>query len=191
MKLYEFIKGFARVYPLLTYISTFFMFFFTNDIDLLFFTLFIFINEISNHILKQYIFRPVMKNKKLDILGYGKRPNEAKYCNLFITKGNGKPSKSSYGMPSGHSQNAVFFSTYIILNMMDTMSNNFTRMIGMIIFILLPLGIMYSRVYFKCHTIEQVIIGGLFGFLISNLCYNNKEIIKNYINLRVMGLNKV
>jgi len=56
MKLYEYIWGFARAYPLITITSTFIAFFLTNHIDLLIFSGVLLIADYFNHFLKNYIF---------------------------------------------------------------------------------------------------------------------------------------
>ena len=35
------------------------------------------------------------------------------------------------------------------------------KKIGYVFFTSLAIGIMYSRVYLKCHTVQQVMMGGL------------------------------
>lgn len=41
--------------------------------------------------------------------------------------------------------------------------------------------VMYSRVYWsKCHTIQQVIVGGLIGTLLGYLIYKYKKYIFEY-----------
>ena len=84
-------------------------------------------------------------------------------------------------MPSGHSQNAIFFSTYVILNLINSNYNYLTKVYGIILFTLAGVGIMYSRVYLKCHTVEQVIAGGLIGGILGALYFKNKDKIKKII----------
>ena len=57
------------------------------------------------------------------------------------------------------------------------------EIIGILILSVMGLGIMYSRVYLKCHTIQQVIMGGLLGASFGSMYYNNKEIVKKIFNL--------
>jgi len=103
----------------------------------------------------------------------------AKNCGFFL---NPKETLSkSYGMPSGHSQNAVFFSTYVIMNMLDSNISLHQKTFGISLFICLALGIMYSRVYLNCHTIPQVVVGGLIGFLLAKIYYEKEEEIKKYL----------
>jgi membrane-associated phospholipid phosphatase len=50
--------------------------------------------------------------------------------------------------------------------------------VGIGLFSFLGIMVMYSRVYFKCHTIQQVLIGGLIGGTLGALYFKNKEKIK-------------
>ena len=170
----------ARAYPLLTSSSSFLSYFLVGNIELLMLTAAILLNDAFNHFLKNVVCRPLMGNKKLPIFGYGIRPKGAKYCGLFI-KPNSNGIPTSYGMPSGHSQNAIFFSTYVILNLINGKFKYLTKVYGTIFFTLVGLGIMYSRVYLKCHTVEQVIVGGVIGGVLAALYFKNKDKIKKKI----------
>lgn len=178
-KLYYQIIGFARAYPLIITISPFFAYFLTNNTDLLLLSISLMLNDILNGYFKNYIFYPLMKDKKWFILGQGKRPKGAKNSGIFLEQ-NAKLS-TSYGMPSGHSQGAAFFSTYTILHLLESSINTEIKIIGSIFFSCLAVGIMYSRVYLGCHTKQQVIMGGLIGTILGFYYYKNKEIIKQYI----------
>lgn len=94
---------------------------------------------------------------KYNVIGKNSiRPEGAKDCNLMCNDGDmsGKP-----GMPSGHSVSAVFFSGFYFQNT----NNNWIR----IILVLYAVLIMYSRYYKKCHTINQISAGALFGLFLS------------------------
>ena len=80
------------------------------------------------------------------------RPKGAEGCNLFCTDGlqEGRP-----GMPSGHSGLVGFFVGYY----WNETTNKWVN-IGLVIFAAL---VMYSRYIKKCHSIAQIILGGLFG----------------------------
>jgi membrane-associated phospholipid phosphatase len=170
------IIGLCRAYPLITTFSSFISYFITNEVDLLMFTIFLLVADSLNYILKHYIMKPIMGNRKWPILGTGTRPKDAKHCSIFQSTGKGK--SNTYGMPSGHSQNAVLFSMYIISNLVNNNLNYLTKVIGILIFSVIPIVVMYSRVHFKCHTIQQVIIGGLLGAGLGSLYINNKDKIK-------------
>ena len=113
-----------------------------------------------NHFLKNFIFKPLMKDKTFSIIGYGHRPYGAKNTGLLST-GN---ISTSYGMPSGHSQGVGFFLLYEIL---------FKKynIIGNIILILLCFYLLYSRVNLGCHTTQQTLVGFLIGALIAYIFF--------------------
>ena len=176
MKLYYYIIGFARAYPLIIICSSFFSYFLTFQINFFMLGIALLINDSLNGILKT-ITKSLFGEKIFGILG--KRPIGAKNCGFFLNPKN--TLSKSYGMPSGHSQNAVFFSTYVIMNILDSDITLHQKRIGISLFICLALGIMYSRVYLNCHTIQQVIIGGLIGFLFAKIYYEKEEKIKKYL----------
>jgi membrane-associated phospholipid phosphatase len=80
------------------------------------------------------------------------RPYGATNCDIGSTNGNraGRP-----GMPSSHSAIAVFFALFYYRHI----TNPFLRTV----LILYAISIMISRYDKKCHTISQIIFGGLLG----------------------------
>lgn len=76
------------------------------------------VGEAINKVLKHYIFKPIMKDNNLPILGYGRRPinskNPAQFGNI-----NNPPYKGSYGMPSGHSQTTITFAVFFIMALFE------------------------------------------------------------------------
>lgn len=84
------------------------------------------------------------------------RPIGASDCNLLCNDGNrsGKP-----GMPSSHSAQAAFFSGYYI----QLTDNIFIKLI----LIVYAISIMISRYIKRCHSIEQIIVGGILGLSLS------------------------
>ena len=139
------------------------------------------INDLINTFLKYKICAPLMGTSKWSIFGYGTRPKGAKHCSLFVEPGSNGIPKGSYGMPSGHSQNAMFFTTYMVLHLINSNYNKITQNAGIVLFSVLGIMVMYSRVYFKCHTVQQVIIGGLLGGILGALYFKNKDKIKEKI----------
>lgn len=160
--MFSILDGFTRAYPLIIVFHTFLNGILYNNHNELFFSIFLLTTDIFNHFLKTFVFRPLFGNKKIPLLGYGTRPQNMN-CGLFI---NNKES-TSYGLPSGHSQIAWLFTTHKILNLEE---KNYYP----ISFVLIGLAILisYSRVYWaKCHTIQQVILGGIFGIISAGI-YN-------------------
>ena len=167
----EHIYFFARAYPMLLLMSISISFLFNHDIENLYLLAFLIFGESLNNILKNYIFKPIMKNKKFPILGLGKRPFGAKKCGISnISRKN-----EGYGMPSGHSQIATMFSTYVFLKTENDILEQTTKYIIQSILILLALFIMYSRIHLNCHTIQQVLMGGSIGIFLGYYVYYFRE----------------
>ena len=132
------------------------------------------------------VFKPVFKMiynlykklvgvETLPFLGLGRRPDGAYGCSDFYICEDIKNKKlsTSFGMPSGHSQIAWTFSMYYIFELWKKKRFSFSQKtkvlqtIGLLIFSSI---MSYLRVYVEgCHTLEQVIVGGLFGSFIGFL----------------------
>jgi membrane-associated phospholipid phosphatase len=84
------------------------------------------------------------------------RPKGAYNCNLWCNDGHqeGKP-----GMPSGHSSQVTFFSSFYY----QQTTNVWVRT-ALVLYAVL---VMISRYVKRCHTIPQIISGSLLGLLIS------------------------
>ena len=123
-----------------------------------------------NRVLKYIIVKPLLGDKKYPIMGSGTRPKGARNCGVWADNKNVQP--KSYGMPSGHSNVALLFSTYKIMELIEKKSNNTFLYL---VYGLLALIIPYSRLYFKCHTIQQAIAGGIVGSIIGYLLFINKQ----------------
>jgi len=146
------------------------------DKDNLFFyyTVGLFLNSILNIVLKGFFMEP--------------RPNEQdlKKFNLAITTGkkflfkNGIPF-NIFGMPSGHVQSALFSTIYIYLcnysytnNTYTIYNNTSTLKSGYdILYLLVTISLItiFQRIYYKYHTILQVIVGGIVGGLFAYIMY--------------------
>ena len=138
---------------------------------------------VSNRILKNYIFKPLLKNNSYPFIGTGIRPKNAMNCgifrdNFFDNKREIKIS-SSYGFPSGHSQSAGYFMAFIHKYFKNSPIIYYSSLIYSIY-------IPYTRIILNCHTIQQIISGYIFGiitFYLFDFIENklNKKInIKNY-----------
>ena len=147
------------------------------------------IDKLSNWVIKHIIIKPlyaVLGQKSLPLLGLGERPLGATSCGVFLDG----LTATSFGMPSGHSQGAWAIATYIILNLFEPkdkpepkakpapMSNYrlvWKSMSGFLV-VLSAAYISYSRVYIEgCHTIEQVIVGGILGVISGALIFSFEE----------------
>jgi membrane-associated phospholipid phosphatase len=151
------------------------------------FVIMIFVSNIINTFLKNIIFKPIYSitnRTNLPIIGRGMRPEGATSCAVTL---NNKPAHS-FGMPSGHSQIVWLIAAYIILNytygksLSDIKSGEWIIMVSLVLFAIYT---SYSRVYVEgCHTIQQVIIGGLIGILIASIFFFTRGYITQaYTNL--------
>jgi membrane-associated phospholipid phosphatase len=90
-----------------------------------------------------------------------------------------KTSINSYGMPSGHSQLAGLFSTYIILRSYYNSSlSQFQKISIYALMIFLGIYVIYSRIKENWHTIQQTVIGGTIGVLLGYFTYKSYVIYK-------------
>lgn len=73
--------------------------------------------------------------------------------------------KNTYGMPSTKSATLFFIIGFLVLNY------NFKTDTILKLFLLAFVGVLY-KLYFKEHSIKQIIAGGLLGLLYSYIVYN-------------------
>lgn len=79
------------------------------------------------------------------------------------------PNDANMGFPSGHTQNAAIFTVMAIYWIM-TMSKIENKMLASMAPILFLIYVGWSRIKFHCHTVDQVIAGGLMGLFLGVLC---------------------
>lgn len=167
------IKGLERGFPIIITISLIFSYFITHNIELLLLALFLQFSNLMNYLVKNYVFKKFF-GKQIPLLGRGNRPDGAKDCGEFIDVDS--RDSSTYGMPSGHAQFSGFLCVYLILMILDGKYSKKLKIIKIITIITLSFIIVSSRVYFGCHTIQQVSIGLILGILFGIVFYKNKKI---------------
>ena len=177
MKIFNLFISLLRAAPAFVFVISIVLFLFTRLDIYLFLSIVITLGEFVNKILKHNVFKPIMKNKNWPILGYGTRPKDSKNSSQFGDI-NTPPNKGSYGMPSGHSQTTVTFAVFLILTILDyhtDLSENTQKYIILLI-IFFTLSVLWSRLYLKCHTIPQLLIGAIFGGILGyyGYIYGNK-----------------
>jgi membrane-associated phospholipid phosphatase len=147
-----------------------------------------------NWIIKNLIVKPIynlLKIEYIPILGIGKRPKGANSCQFILDN---NPS-FSFGMPSGHSQIIWTVGTYIICRIVNNWINNTKNhititvlgyiwlIVSCCIILCTLIYVSYSRVYIEgCHTIQQVIVGGLIGIITGIIVFYFEDIIINSIS---------
>lgn len=155
-----------RATPVITFIYALIDFLLNNNWYLL---LIISADKIINHSLKQLIKWLYGDDKNICFLGYGKRPLNARNTGCFLKLDN--PESLTYGMPSGHSQNAWLFATYLVFMLLKNKPQFIGLRIGLIL--CYSATVSYSRVIENCHTIQQVFLGGLIGIISGLLLFSN------------------
>jgi len=92
----------------------------------------------------------------------------------------GREAKESWGMPSGHAQTTAFAATYWTIYVIkkynkdkkDGKKASKGQMYGSIAAMwLLAIAVWIQRIYSKCHSLSQVIIGALIGVGLGFLGY--------------------
>lgn len=170
MEIPKFIISFLRASPTVSFVIALLLFFITSSDIYLFLVVLIFLGEMLNNILKHGVFKQIMKKNKWPILGYGIRPADSKNSSQFGDI-NLPPRKHTYGMPSGHAQTALLFATFAIMLITDYHSStlpNYIQYVLLSTVVIFTVSVLWSRIYLKCHTIQQItvgsVIGGLLGF---------------------------
>jgi len=167
--MFKFFNIVAGAYPVIIMFIIIGHFIGTKNPESLYLFIWLLLMGIINTILKKgYV--GIFGKKVLPFFGKSERPSDAKNCGII--PGMKYPSS---GMPSGHSQFAAFFSIYSILvindlPIIDTIKNTFA-----VILIVIAFWIMYSRLLHKCHTLQQVIFGGLLGCIFGVIAYKLKN----------------
>lgn len=166
------ISNMCMASPAFLFIYFFANFIFANSHISLYFLIIYIFSFISIGILK-YLFEIIMGNTTFPLIGSGLRPENAINTGIFIDCNN--TINTTYGMPSGHSLLivvvAVFWSLYFL-------KRNEKSKISLLS--LLAIIIMSSRVLTGKHTIQQVIIGALFGTIIGYTSFKKINKITNY-----------
>lgn len=158
----------------------------TGEYQYIFFSLLMLICDFINFILKK-ISRNLLEKSSYS---FGDRPSicgnrsgvDCTGCGLYpkITP------RHSWGMPSGHAQSTSFAATYWSLYLYNKYINDKSKgktvskqkmyiLIGLIW--MLTLFVWVQRVYSKCHSVAQVITGGVIGFGLGVGGYNLSKIV--------------
>jgi len=162
--------GVTRAYPLFIVMYSFMNGLINNNRENTVLGLILLTSDILNNILKHYIFLPFMGRASVPLLGMGSRPKNCKNSGLFK---DGTIS-NTYGMPSGHAQISWLFTTYWSLRIWHNKERTELSKIFALGLLCLSAGLVsYSRVYWaKCHTIQQVVVGGTIGIGLGGLSYH-------------------
>ena len=157
MPLFNFLRNSVISIPVLVFLIAIA----ENNIYLIFLTIGLIVNAFINHTIKKIT---TYYPNKIFL-----RPIKARGCSSNHLD---KPCGGKPGFPSGHSQNAWFFTMYMILYYLNKNHNN-KNPLDILIFIILAFTISISRLGISpylgtlCHTPLQVVVGGLLGIVLS------------------------
>ena len=167
----------AKFVPILIILASFsFGLMFFNIKGLIFAGLALLCN-IINFFFKNYFFKPIyysMQKSTLPFLGLGERPHNHPRLDMLE---NYYSEAVSFGMPSGHSQSVLFFATfwimYILIEFKDKKSNNdiIYKCSSIIYLMIVSIVVMYNGYYYRYHTIEQIMVGGVIGIGLGVLAF--------------------
>ena len=166
------LKGLARSFPIVIPLTSIIYGIIFNFNIGIFFGIYSYICDLISHNFKIASKKIYGKKERLPILGLGRRPNGAKYCGLFIDENNLEGKSTSFGMPSGHAMMSILTMVFWLSYFYNKNEKNIRTYISMILIIIITLSICYSRIILNCHTIQQVIVGGLFGILFGLIGYH-------------------
>jgi membrane-associated phospholipid phosphatase len=127
------------------------------------------IGSIVNFILNQFLKllikqpRPSVDQKTFD-LAMKHMKSTTNYANLISYD-------KVLGMPSGHAQGVLFSTAFIYFVFYQLKPNNTNTNI-LLFYLFISFITIIQRVYYKFHTINQIIVGGLLGIGFSYLVYN-------------------
>ena len=132
-------------------------------------------------VLKTPLLKPLKnftKNKS-----YGRRPLSAFNCNMMNCGGK----NTSGGFPSGHMV-LIGLLLFIVLNYRDRGNSKNNTIYFIYIILILTTGL--GRYFTKCHTVLQITMGLLIGFVCGILIYYLDNFIENRIYLYKEHKNK-
>jgi membrane-associated phospholipid phosphatase len=167
--MFKFLLHLSKFIPTLIIIASLSFGIIFFNIKAIIFAILCLICNFINFILKNYFFKPLyyyLGKSRIPILGLGERPHNHPRLDMLE---NYYTEAFSFGMPSGHAQSILFFATFWIIYILYEFKKKKTnrdiilKCCSIIYLMCLCILVIYNRYYFKYHTIEQLVIGGLVG----------------------------
>ena len=171
-KIINYSKGLLRASPIIIIVTSALMYALFQVKFALYFTIFILIVNLLSHFLKvvsKFIYNNIFNKTYLPILGLGRRPDGAKYTGCFIEDTNLEGISTSFGMPSGHSIIAISTAVMLSWYIYKTQKPSVIRSASITLLHFICIMIAFSRYPLGCHTIQQIIVGCLFGILFGRI----------------------
>lgn len=157
------IKGILRSYPLMFTIIAIILSLVYKLNSLVFLIILISITSIVNKLVSKPLLFKLLDI--LDLKHIALRPSGCVNSSNFINELDPTKLSTTYGMPSGHSVESMLISVFLVMYILKYHTNTKKRSLLIGFIILIGCGVCYSRVLLGCHTIPQIIIGGIIGSL--------------------------
>ena len=163
------IRGIWRSYPLMFIVVATILSISYNLYSLMFLIVLV----ITTSLLNKFVTKPSMLElfKLFNLENVAMRPDGCVNSSNFINEFEPNKISTSYGMPSGHSLEAMLISAFLCMYIIRTQEATYKRNINLVLVLLVGISISYSRVILGCHTHSQVIVGGLLGAIIGYYGY--------------------
>ena len=158
------IRGVFRSYPLMfTIISMIIATVFKLN-SLLFLIILILVSSLFN----KFVSKNVLFNlfEALNLKHIAARPEGCKNSSNFINEFSPNKLSTTYGMPSGHSVESMLISVFLVMYILKNHEKSMKRNILIILVLVIGMSVCISRVVLGCHTVLQIIIGGIIGSVI-------------------------
>lgn len=170
------IKGVFRSYPLMfTVISLIISIVFKLD-ALLFLIPLIIISSLFNKFVSKHILFKLFE--ALNLKHVALRPEGCTNSANFINEFSPNKLSTTYGMPSGHSIESMLIAVFLVMYILKNHEKSIKRHSLVILVLLIGISVSVSRVVFGCHTILQILIGGIIGSIIGYYGYTVWDTIK-------------
>ena len=158
------IRGALRSYPLMFGIVALVISLVFKLPILVFLIFVVFLSSLINgQVLKKLSFKLF---EALNMKTIALRPDGAKNCSNFINEFLPGKLSTSYGMPSGHSLESMLIAIFLSMYIIKTHEKGMGRNVLIVFILLIGIAVCVSRVVLGCHTIPQIIVGGLIGAVV-------------------------
>lgn len=141
----------------------------TSQMAFVFIAAFTVLSDAFVKALKHYAFKPLyarVGKDALPMLGRGTRPDGATNCGFFP---NASKPATSFGMPSGHSMDSCIMATFWCLYVAyETDWSHPHKVWACAGFSVMALLVAQSRHRLGCHTVQQIVVGGLIGIVLGS-----------------------
>ena len=155
------IRGVFRSYPLMFSIIAVIIGLVFNLNVLLFLISLILISSLFNKFISKNVLFKLFET--LNLKHVVLRPEGCKNSSNFVNEFSPDKLSTTYGMPSGHSVESMLISVFLVMYMLKNHEKSLKRHILIMLVLVIGISVCVSRVVLGCHTVLQIVIGGIIG----------------------------